>query len=122
MVEDLPLDCVTSVLFDIFPYIKNYGFVNEAECRIIENFDYSGNVIPLEVHYRERNGIVLPYIKYVLLDRNCRPLKQWPIKEIVIGPGLRQNDVAESIIYFLERQGLSDLAEKVVMSDIPYVN
>lgn len=119
--EESALDCITKTLFDIFPYLKNKGFKNENECRFVENLVYSKGEVPLKVYYRERNGLVLPYIKYVLLDLNCRPLKKWPIKEIVIGPGLKQNDVVESVRFFLKHQGLNDLVEKVVTSDIPYV-
>ena len=120
--EDSALDCATSMLFDIFPYFKNKGFRNEDECRIVENFTYSQNDVPLKIYYRERNGLILPYIKYVMLDRNCRPLKEWPIKEIVVGPGLKQKDSVESVKYFLEKQGMNDLVEKVVTSDIPYIS
>ncbi|MDF2503056.1 DUF2971 domain-containing protein [Clostridium sp.] len=113
--------CITDTLFDLFPFLKNSGFKNEEECRIIENYVTFNNNIPLKVYYRERNGIALPFIKYVLLDENCRPLKQWPISEIVIGPGLRQQDLAKSIKYFLNQQGMKDLANKVVLSSIPFV-
>lgn len=120
--EESAIDCATSALFDIFPYLKNEGFRNENECRIVENFTYSHNDVPLKIYYRERNGLILPYIKYVMLDRNCRPLKEWPIKEIVVGPGLKQKDAVESVKYFLEKQGMNDLIEKVVTSDIPYIS
>lgn len=116
------LDCITKTLFDIFPYLKNEGFKKEDECRIVENLVYNQNNDPLKIYFRERNGLVLPYIKYVLLDMNCQLLKKWTIKEIVIGPGLKQKDVIECIKCFLKHQGLSDLAEKIVASNIPYVD
>lgn len=110
----------TDVLFEIIPYMKNKGFENEAECRIVEN-SISDTQKPIEIFYRERNGIILPYIKYVLVDRNYKTLKNLPIKEIVVGPGLNQKDVIESVKYFLEKQGLEELIDKVVASKIPYV-
>lgn len=57
-----------------------------------------------------------------MLDRNCCPIKEWPTKEIVVGPGLKQKDSVESVKYFLEKQGMNDLVEKVVTSDIPYIS
>lgn len=112
---------LTDSLFSLFPFIKNEAFKNEEECRVVENYARSTGEVPLNVYYRQRNGISLPYIRYALLDINCRPIKQWPISEIVIGPGLRQYDLAESIKYFLSQQGMQDLSEKVVLSEIPFV-
>ena len=74
-----------------------------------------------QIKFRNRGGIILPYIKYKMVDVNCRPIKRWPIHEIVIGPGLNQSKVIQSVKYFLEKKGMEDLADKVVASDIPYV-
>lgn len=100
--EIFALNCISKTLVDIFPYLKNEGFKNEDECRIVDNLIYDRNDVPLKIYYRERNGLILLYIKYVLLDMNCRPLKKWSIKEIVVGPGLKQKDVIESVKYFLK--------------------
>ena len=113
-------ECIVATLFALFPFMKNNGFKNEEECRMVENFG-SNRDVPLDIHYRERNGIMLPFIKYVILDMDCRPLKQWPISEIVVGPGLRQQMLADSIKYFLNQQGMPELSEKVVCSSIPFV-
>ena len=63
----------------------------------------------------------MPYIKLKILDCNCRPLKSFPIREIIVGPGLRQQKTIESVKYFLEKNGFNDLVSKVNASDIPYV-
>lgn len=117
------LEFLSDLLFAIFPYMKNEGFKNENECRFVDNISaISKSGEPLKIEYRERNGIILPFIKYKIVDLNCRPIVNWPIKEIVVGPGLRQKDLAESIRYFLIKQGLEELSEKIVLSNIPYIS
>lgn len=73
------------------------------------------------IQFHERGGIVLPYIRYKMTDKYCRPLVQMPIREIVVGPGVRQNKVMESVKYFLEKNNMGYLAGKVRASDIPYI-
>ena len=63
----------------------------------------AGSIKKESVHYRERNGIILPYIKYKMVDRNCRSLHEMPIDKIVVGPGLNQEKTVESVKYFLEK-------------------
>ena len=46
---------------------------------------------------------MLLYVKYKLMDLNCRPLMEIPICEIIVGPGLKQNKVVDSVKYFLEK-------------------
>ena len=112
-------DPLLDLIFLICPLLKDKGFEGEAECRLVENYYNDKESYPVE--FRIRNGIMLPYIKYKMLDLNCRPITIWPIHEIVVGPGSKQNKVIQSIKYFLEKKDMKDLVDKVVASDIPYV-
>lgn len=121
VIKEQALQFMTDSLFFAFPFLKNNGFKNEKECRFIDNIPADSHLNKSSnIQYRERNGIILPYIKYQIVDRNCKPILKWPISEIIVGPCLRQNDLANSIKYFLLKQGYSELANKVVLSDIPY--
>ena len=64
---------------------------------------------------------MLLYVKYKLMDLNCRPLMEIPICEIIVGPGLKQNKVVDSVKYFLEKNKMGYLADKIKASDIPYI-
>lgn len=44
-----------------------------------------------------------------------------PICEIIVGPGLKQNKVVDSVKYFLEKNKMGYLADKIKASDIPYI-
>lgn len=119
--KDLALKFLTDSLFSIFPFMKNQGFKNENECRFIDNISAASRLSNLfTIEYRERSGIILPFIKYQIVDHDCNPIVDWPINEIVVGPSLRQKDLANSIRYFLIKHGYDELAEKVVLSSIPY--
>lgn len=89
------------MIFLSSPLFKHEGFRREEECCFVEHL--TGNI--KKVHYRERNGIILPYIKYKMVDRNGRPLCKMPIYKIVVGPGLNQEKTIESVKYFLEKNG-----------------
>ncbi len=54
------------MIFLSSPLFKHEGFRREEECCFVEHL--TGNI--KKVHYRERNGIILPYIKYKMVDRN----------------------------------------------------
>lgn len=113
-------DTLLDLIFLINPLLKHRGFKGECECRFVENYVEKAKD-NYQIKFRNRGGIILPYIKYKMVDVNCRPIKRWPIHEIVIGPGLNQSKVIQSVKYFLEKKGMEDLADKVVASDIPYV-
>lgn len=111
---------LSDVIFAMSPQFKHQGFSGESECRFVDNYVKKTDDA-FRVHYRNRGGIILPYVKYKLMDSNCRPLQQMPICEIVIGPGLKQSKTVESIKYFLEKNDMGYLTENVHASDIPYV-
>lgn len=114
-------DLLSDIIFKINPLLKHYGFRGEEECRFIDNY-MTSSTKKYPIYYRNRGGIILPYVKYKMMDLDCRPLKQIPICEIVIGPGLKQQKVADSVKYFLERNNMEYLVDKVHTSSIPFVN
>ena len=48
------------------------------------------------IHFRERSGVLLPYIKMKILDINCRPHKDFPISDIVVAPS-SQRDMLRTV-------------------------
>ena len=111
---------LSDVIFAMSPQFKHQGFSGESECRFVDNYVKKTDDA-FRVHYRNRGGIILPYVKYKLMDLDCRPLQRIPICEIVVGPGLKQSKTVESIKYFLEKNDMGYLTENVHASDIPYV-
>lgn len=114
-------DLLSDMIFKMNPLLKHYGFRGEDECRFVDNYMNSFTE-KYHIYYRNRGGIILPYVKYKMMDLDCRPLKQIPICEIVVGPGLKQQKVADSVKYFLERNNMEYLVDKVHTSSIPFVN
>lgn len=108
------LQDVTDALFTVFPLMKDINFEHEREKRFLYP------VRDENIHFRNRNGIILPYIKMKILDVNCRPHIKFPVKEIVIAPGDRQEYIATSVKYFLQKTGYDYLVDKVRTSRIPY--
>ncbi len=109
------------MIFYLIPFFKHRGFAGEEECRIVEHFVKAEGDHGYNIQFHERGGIVLPYIRYKMMDKYCRPLAQMPVHEIVVGPGVKQNKVIESVRYFLEKNHMGYLAQKVRASDIPYI-
>lgn len=110
---------LSDLIFKITPYLKHRGFKGEKECRFVDNFTAYGQE-ENRIYYRNRSGIILPYVKYKIMDLNCRPLNQIPISEIVVGPGLKQQRTEDSVKYFLEKNNMNYLVDKVRASTIPY--
>ena len=109
------------VIFYLIPFFKHRGFAGEEECRIVEHFVKAEGEHGYDIQFHERGGIVLPYIRYKMMDKYCRPLEQMPIHEIVVGPGVKQDKVIESVKYFLNKNHMGYLSGKVRASDIPYI-
>lgn len=78
------------------PFIKNYGFRQEQEVRVI--FLASEHELP--VGYRNDRSVLKPYL-------DIKMEKGWPICEIMVGPGRNQNQVFQSICHFLEHTSLN---------------
>ncbi len=109
------------MIFYLIPFFKHQGFAGEEECRIVDHFVKTEGDEGCNIQFHERGGIALPFIRYKMMDKYCRPLAQMPIHEIVVGPGVKQDKVIESVKYFLERNRMEYLVSKVLASDIPYI-
>ena len=118
----------TDIIFRYMPLFKNSSFFSEQELRYVFSAETSKTMriaaAPLRrtqiIDFRTRNGLILPFIKFKLLDVNCRPLRSLPIKKIVIGPCLHNEDLLESVKYFLENTNNSELIDRVISSDVPF--
>ena len=108
---------VSSYLYRLFPLLKDNGFSEEQELRYVEQLTKNSNT---HVDFRERNGILLPYVKFKWLDVNCQPLERLPIVDIIVGPTTQQMLLIDSVKYFLKNSGFDYLVDKVRASLIPY--
>lgn len=90
--------------------MKDFHFAHEREKRflIISNRDDS------KIHFRSCNGVLVPFLKMKILNRNCRPHIEFPVEEIVIAPGPKQSYIADSIRYFLEKIQMNNLVNKIL--------
>lgn len=108
----------------MFPIMKNEGFQEENECRMIANYTEDDMI---DISYRTAGGLLVPYVNFRLLDGSGAPFETvLPVKKIIVGPGQEQEMTAKSIRYFLthqaeeEQKGLKELADMVCLSDIPF--
>lgn len=112
--EDLVADVVSEVIRYVIPLFKNSSFFAEKEYRWAYR-SYDNN----EVCFRERNGMLLPFVKINKVDIDFNKAK-FDIDKIIIGPQKRQQEVCDGVKYYLECKGYEDLVEKVELSSIPY--
>ena len=110
---------ITDVIFRYIVLFKDKSFFSEEELRYVYTIFSSSSRRP-RIDFRERNGIILPYIKFKLLDKNCHPLIDLPISDIIVGPCLQQDYLIDSIKYFLQNSGNQGLANLVRASKIPF--
>lgn len=88
--------------------IKNSAYNIEQEERISVN-DKNG----FNIHFRDRNGIIVPYIEF--------PIPLDCVENIVIGPTADFNRVRESILIFLNYKGVQTWDKnKILHSNVPY--
>jgi Protein of unknown function (DUF2971) len=90
-------------LFAFLEY-KNSGFFEEQEYRII-----SSSRRDLEVEYRGRSGLIIPYTEIKIANKK----NVLPISEIVIGPNLDFEMAKHSLELFLKSKGYD--AKKIVI-------
>lgn len=95
-------------LIEYAPLIKNSGFYEEKEWRIICK---SPNTT---INFRKGKGYLIPFINLDLLN-----FSKEIIKEIIIGPNVNAGRCEESIKMLLERKGLVNV--KIKHSTIPYI-
>lgn len=112
---DLCCKGISDALFYYFALMKASCFQHEDERRFLYTFNDKINI-----NFRKRGDILLPYIKMKILDVNCRPHDYFPIEDIVIAPGKQNEYVAESVRFFLDKSGYPYLIDKVRTSEIPY--
>ncbi len=115
---DMCIEGISDALFYYFALMKDAHFEHEHELRFLNYFNKDNT----RIHFRKRNGILLPYIKMKILDVNCQPHKIFPVSDIIVAPGNRKEYVADSVKYFLEKSGYDYLVDKVRISKIPYRN
>lgn len=116
-IRDIVVDMVSDALYLFFPAMKNRSFVHERESRFVY---YIQDTEDRQVEFREKHGIILPYIRMKITDAEGKLHASFPIDDIVISPGPRIDYVAKSVKYFLKMSGYGYLADKVRKSDIPY--
>lgn len=97
-----------NALMEYAPLIKNSGFYEEKEWRIICK---SPNTT---IDFRKGKGYLIPFINLDLLN-----FSKEIIKEIIIGPNVNERRCEESIKILLERKGLVNV--KIKHSTIPYI-
>ena len=108
----------TDVIYRYISIFKNESFFSELELRYV--YSVFINSKKLAIDFRQRKGYLLPFLKFKLLDVNCRPLFELPISDIVVGPSAKQADLLNSIKYFLRESGNSTLEKTLRLSNIPY--
>lgn len=111
---DFVADVVSKVIWYVIPLFKNNSFSSEKEYRWAYRTDNNE-----AVHFRERNGMILPFVKIKKVTDNDQVAKV-NIEKIIIGPQKRQQEVSDGIKYYLECKGYIDLIDKVELSRIPY--
>ena len=109
----------SDVLLRYVPLFKNQSFFSEQEMRYVYTRSAAGGR-DRTVHFRPRNGLILPFLKFRLLDREGHPLDTLPIQHIIVGPCPQQKDLEDSIKYYLRNNGNPDLVYCVRRSAIPY--
>ena len=57
---------LSDLIFKVNPLLKHRGFEAEAECRFVDNDIKQTDTEKCHIYYRNRGGIVLPYVKYKL--------------------------------------------------------
>lgn len=109
----------SDVLLRYVPLFKNQSFFSEQEMRYVYTRSAASGR-DRSIHFRPRNGLILPFMKFRLLDREGEPLDTLPIRHIIVGPCPQQKDLADSIKYYLRNNGNPDLVYCVRRSTIPY--
>lgn len=110
-------ESVSDALYQFFPAMKSRYFNHERESRFIYYVEEENQA---EVAFREKQGIILPYVRMQIVNAEGQPHQELPIDDIVISPGPRIEYVEKSVKYFLRMAGYGYLTDKVRRSDIPY--
>ncbi len=85
--------------------IKRYEFSAEQEWRLVFNMtEHTVEYKKTPLFYREQDSILKPFIKVAVSKQDkgtgLRPVP-WPVTAITVGPGYNQDQVFQSLRYFL---------------------
>lgn len=114
--------------FTVLPStFKHRGFAEEREVRLvlnllgpkIESHPDLQSVRQHPIKTRVREGTPVPYVELCVREANS-VRQHLPIKRIIVGPHRDKNDRKRAVQLLLKQHGLSDLIDKVSVSDIPY--
>lgn len=97
---------------------KHAGFHEECEVRIavVTPNSHKSGLPDKPVHFRERDGLLIPYIK--LFDRDPGPNEKLPVMKVIVGPHPEREKRGRSIELLLKEVGIK---APVVVSEIPYL-
>lgn len=87
--------------------VKDRAFELEDEVRITPRIEGAAKIF-----FRDRNGIIIPYIEYPI-PFNC-------VENIIVGPTADFNRVRESILILLDTKGIKWNEDKILRSNVPY--
>ncbi|HUX90959.1 MAG TPA: DUF2971 domain-containing protein [Gallionellaceae bacterium] len=108
-------------------FFKHRGFSEEQEVRLVlsllgpklESHLELQSVQQHPIKTTVREGATVPFVE--LCIRNENGVRQHlPIARIIVGPHRDKNDRKRAVQLLLKQHGLSDLIDKVSVSDIPY--
>lgn len=85
--------------------IKRYEFSAEQEWRLLFNMtEYAGEYDQSPFFYREQDSILKPFIKVAASKKDKATgvySVPWPVTAVTVGPGYNQDQVFQSLRYFL---------------------
>ena len=98
-------------LLNLSARYKNEGFKEEKEKRLWVLLPIKDDApIQTEIHFREKKGVLVPYIKV--------PFEEKWIKSVTIGPSRDQDLAEKSLRYYLDSKNYKNV--KIKKSKIPY--
>ena len=97
-------------LYMIASLTKKEKFVSEKEFRFICNVDVTSD--PSLLHFRESNGLIIPYVEVNSLFRNYK----LPIKSITLGPRNSVKKAKAGLVDFFNSKGYMDM--EIIPSEI----
>lgn len=98
-------DGAAEKISELAAQIKRYEFSAEQEWRLVFNMtEHTVEYKKTPLFYREQDSILKPFIKVAVSEQNKatgpRPVA-WPVTAITVGPGYNQDQVFQSLRYFL---------------------
>jgi hypothetical protein len=91
---------------------KSHAYTIEKEWRLCKTDADSSSSSNKNIHYRERNGLIVPYLRH--------HFSKDIIKKIVIGPCVNREMLKKSILMLLDSRGFNLKEKDILISDVPY--